>query len=138
MKFIVFKHVWEHINGNKFVINRGLSVEAFALQLGDMYEDLVTRRLIVPNYNPVFVEGRISRPQNDPNTNIPVLRVMGTVYSYNINIKRIEGLREHSSLKYEPLLDDEAPFNPFVIIKNSSNDDNTDMASHHSLIMNDE
>lgn len=40
MKFIVFKHVWEHINGNKFVINRGLSVEAFALQLGDMYEDL--------------------------------------------------------------------------------------------------
>lgn len=98
----------------------------------------VTRRLIVPNYNPVFVEGRISRPQNDPNTNIPVLRVMGTVYSYNINIKRIEGLREHSSLKYEPLLDDEAPFNPFVIIKNSSNDDNTDMASHHSLIMNDE
>lgn len=40
MKFIVFKHVWEHINDSDVVINRGLNVEAFALQLSDMYEDL--------------------------------------------------------------------------------------------------
>jgi hypothetical protein len=40
MKFIVFKYVWEHINDNEVVISRYLSVEALALQLSDMYEDL--------------------------------------------------------------------------------------------------
>ncbi|KAG1302383.1 hypothetical protein G6F60_008125 [Rhizopus arrhizus] len=130
MKFIVFKHVWEHINENEVVISRYLNVEALALQLSDI-------RLIVPNYSPVFVEERISRPQNDPNTNRPVSRVMRTVYSYNINVKRFEDLWEHSSLRYETLLNDKIPFNPFVVINNDSNDDNADTASHHSLTMND-
>lgn len=40
MKFIVFKHVWEHINENEVVISRYLNVEALALQLSDMYEGL--------------------------------------------------------------------------------------------------
>lgn len=99
---------------------------------------IVSRRLIVPNYNPVFVEERISRPQNDPNTNRPVPRVMRTVYSYNVNVKRLEGLWEHSSLRYETLLDDDVPFNPSVIINNDSNDDNADTASQYSSTMNDE
>lgn len=40
MKFVVYKHVWEHIQDQNIVINRGLNVEAFALQLSDMYEEL--------------------------------------------------------------------------------------------------
>lgn len=39
-KFIVYKYVWEHIHDEDVVMNRGLNVEAFALQLSDMYEDL--------------------------------------------------------------------------------------------------
>lgn len=40
MKFVVYKHVWENIQDQNVVINRGLNSEAFALQLSDMYEDL--------------------------------------------------------------------------------------------------
>lgn len=40
IKFVVYKHVWENIGDTNMVINRGLNVEAFALQLSDMYEDL--------------------------------------------------------------------------------------------------
>lgn len=40
MKFIVYKYVWENIHNSDVVFNRGLNVEAFALQLSDMYEDL--------------------------------------------------------------------------------------------------
>ncbi|KAG1050280.1 hypothetical protein G6F43_007439 [Rhizopus delemar] len=106
---------------SQFLKMKCLNVEAFALQLSDMYEDLVSRRLIVPNYNPVFVEERISRPQNDPNTNRPVPCVMRTVYSYNVNVKRLE-----------------VPFNPSVIINNDSSDDNADTASQYSSTMSDE
>lgn len=53
MKFIVFKHVWEHINENEVVISRYLNVEALALQLSDMYEGLgnVIFILLCPNLN---------------------------------------------------------------------------------------
>ncbi|KAI9364547.1 hypothetical protein BD770DRAFT_313774 [Pilaira anomala] len=40
MKFIVYKYVFEHINDEETVMNRGLNVETFALQLSDMYENL--------------------------------------------------------------------------------------------------
>lgn len=40
LKFIVYKYVWEHINDEDIVINRGLNVETFALQVSDMYETL--------------------------------------------------------------------------------------------------
>lgn len=42
MKFIVYKYVWENIHDSDIVFNRGLNVEAFALHLSDMYEDLGT------------------------------------------------------------------------------------------------
>lgn len=45
MKLIVYKYAWENIHNSDIVFNRGLNVEAFDLQLGEMYEDL--RNLIV-------------------------------------------------------------------------------------------
>lgn len=165
VKFVVYKHVWEHIDDRNMVINRGLNLEAFALQLSDMYEELgklisscyikqhthifgngfffllstVSRQLIVANYNPVFAEERISRPQTDPNTNRPVPRVMRTVYSYNINCKRFEGSWGHPSLGYEILLNDGLAFDPLVVIDNTPGGDNhSDTASNHSSNMNDE
>lgn len=40
MKYIVYKYVWENINDAEVVMSRGLNIEAFALQLSDMYEHL--------------------------------------------------------------------------------------------------
>ncbi|KAI8327640.1 hypothetical protein BD560DRAFT_336127 [Blakeslea trispora] len=40
MKFIVYKHIWEHIGDSKVVNQKNLTVEPFALELSDMYADL--------------------------------------------------------------------------------------------------
>ncbi|KAI8332183.1 hypothetical protein BD560DRAFT_341301 [Blakeslea trispora] len=40
MKFIVYKHIWEHIGESKVVNQKNLTVEPFALELSDMYADL--------------------------------------------------------------------------------------------------
>ncbi|KAG1037782.1 hypothetical protein G6F43_012787 [Rhizopus delemar] len=118
----------------KFIVYKGLNVEAFALQLSDMYEDLVGRQLIEPALNPVFVEERITRPQNDPNTNRPVPRVMKTIYSYNTAVNRLEGFWNHASLRYDALINDGSPFDSSVFI-NNLHDDDADTASHRSSTM---
>ncbi|KAI7868387.1 uncharacterized protein EV154DRAFT_540880 [Mucor mucedo] len=115
MKFVVYKHVWENIQDQNVVINRGLNSEAFALQLSDMYEDLVSKGLIVENYNPVFVEERISRPQSDPNTNRPVL-------GYNNSCKRLEDSWDDRSFGYDTLLNDTTAFRDSDIISDERED----------------
>ncbi|KAI9325625.1 hypothetical protein BD770DRAFT_355443 [Pilaira anomala] len=90
LKYIVYKYGWEHIHDEDVVMNRGLNVEAFALQLSDMYEYLVTRSIIISNFNPVVMEETISRPATNPTTIRPVPRVMRVVYSYNEAVQRLD------------------------------------------------
>ena len=40
MKFVVYKHIWEHIRDARVVNQRNLVAEPFALELSDMYADL--------------------------------------------------------------------------------------------------
>ncbi|KAG1051330.1 hypothetical protein G6F43_006456 [Rhizopus delemar] len=115
----------------KLIVYKGLNVEAFDLQLGEMYEDLRNLILIEPALNPVFVEERITRPQNDPNTNRPVPRVMKAIYSYNTAVNRLEGLWNYAFLRYEALINDTSPFDSFVFT-NDLHDGDADTASHRS------
>lgn len=40
MKYIVYKYVWENIDNNTIVTGRGDNIDAFALEVSSMYEDL--------------------------------------------------------------------------------------------------
>ncbi|KAG1450740.1 hypothetical protein G6F46_009366 [Rhizopus delemar] len=118
----------------KFIVYKDLNVEAFDLQLSDMYEGLGNLILIEPDLNPVFVEERITRPQNEPNTNRPVPQVMKTIYSYNTAVNRSEGLWNHASLRYDALINDISPFDS-SIFTNDLHDDDAGTASHRSSTM---
>ncbi|KAG1398037.1 hypothetical protein G6F58_011408 [Rhizopus delemar] len=120
----------------KFIVYKGLNVEAFALHLSDMYEDLVGRQLIDSGLNPVFIEERITRPQNDPNTNRPVPRVMKTIYSFNTAVNKMDHLWDHPSFRYNALINDSSSFDS-AVFQNDSHGDNNDTGSPHSSTMDD-
>ena len=97
---------------------------------------IVGRQLIDSGLNPVFIEERITRPQNDPNTNRPVPRVMKTIYSFNTAVNKMDRLWDHPSFRYNALINDSSSFDS-AVFQNDSHGDNNDTGSPHSSTMDD-
>ncbi|KAI7864299.1 uncharacterized protein EV154DRAFT_433135 [Mucor mucedo] len=96
----------------KYIIyNKGLNVEAYALQMHDLYNSLASAGLVADDCNPVSIVESVTRPSTDPTTNRPVPRIVRSLYSYNEGVLRLEGW-EHPSLTLRNLLDDSTPFPP--------------------------